>query len=88
MSKQVGNGLEALYEAQNALIAGELAWHFRLAGLIPPAIAYLQIAAQTAVRSSAYTEGISHLRMAIDLLAQLPPNIGKTPRISKAQFIF
>jgi predicted ATPase len=73
LHEAVGLAMEKLYGDQAAAIAVPLARHFQATGRAEKAIHYLQIAAQAAVRKSAYTEGINHLRLALDLLAQLPP---------------
>src|SRR5262249_11225787 len=49
-----------------------MAHHLLQAGLIEPAIDYLQKAAQRAIQRSANTEAIGHLKQALELLHSLP----------------
>jgi class 3 adenylate cyclase/predicted ATPase len=51
-----------------------MAHHLLQAGLIEPAIGYLQKAGQRAIQRSANTEAIGHLNHALELLHSLPTN--------------
>ena len=74
LHEQVGDTLESLYGvgADDAGLAIQLARHFQEAGIIDKAIHYLHQAGDRAVRLSAYTEGIAHLKSALALFAAQP----------------
>ncbi|MGD2077856.1 MAG: AAA family ATPase, partial [Chloroflexota bacterium] len=64
LHEAVGNALEQLYENQTEQIAGKLARHFELAGLIPKAITYLQTAGDAAAAVHANIEAAAHYQRA------------------------
>jgi predicted ATPase len=71
----VGSALEALYQEageDTGIIAGQLARHFREAGVVRKAIAYLQQAGERAVRMSANEEAITYFDQALEMLEMLP----------------
>ncbi|MGH8070976.1 MAG: ATP-binding protein [Candidatus Entotheonellia bacterium] len=57
-----------------------LAHHYSRSGNTPKAVDYLHRAGQQAVERSAYTEAISHLTTALDLLATLPETRERSQR--------
>jgi adenylate cyclase len=66
----VGERLEALAAGQAADFANELALHFRVAGRDLPAITYLRLSAERALRRSAHREAVGHLTVALELFAR------------------
>jgi predicted ATPase len=72
LHEAVGYSLEASYEEYHDEIAVQLARHFRAAGVIPKAIAYLSLAGERARRLSANEEAIGHFAEALELLKMLP----------------
>ncbi len=76
-----GSALESLYEQQPQEMpaaAGQLARHFKRAGLIAKAITYLHLAGDRAMRLSAHEEAITHFSQAITLLDSLPDSVERT----------
>jgi predicted ATPase len=72
LHEEVGTVLETFYGEQAEEIAVQLAWHFKEAGIVPKAIAYLDKAGSKAVQLSANEEAISHFNKGLDLLKTLP----------------
>ncbi|MGB3716162.1 MAG: tetratricopeptide repeat protein, partial [Candidatus Promineifilaceae bacterium] len=75
LHEDVGNALEELYgdrAIDKVVIAPQLAWHFREAGIAEKAIYYLHKAGEQASHVSAYQEGITHLARGLELLTTLP----------------
>jgi tetratricopeptide (TPR) repeat protein len=72
LHEDVGNQLEHLYQDQLAVVTVQLARHFKEAGLVPQAVAYLQQAGEQAIRGFANQEAIQLFKDAIILLKTLP----------------
>jgi predicted ATPase len=75
LHEAVGSTLEAMYQNHTDAmppIAGQLAWHFREAGIAKKAIHYLRQAGERAVRLSAFQEALAHLTDGLALLMTLP----------------
>ena len=70
--EEVGRALAELYGDQVQNIAMELALHFEQAALTPETVAYLQMAAEQALRRGAYAEAMRRLERAKALLKTLP----------------
>ncbi len=70
--EDVGTTLEELYGDETDQVAGELARHFELAGVEDKAVSYHQKAATSAIRLSAYVEGLFHFEKGLELLEALP----------------
>jgi tetratricopeptide (TPR) repeat protein len=66
LHEAVGSALEQLYCEQTADIAGQLAWHFREAGLVEKEIVYLRQAGDHAQRLVALDEAIRYYRTALE----------------------
>src|SRR5438132_1481887 len=66
----VGEALERLYPDRLDEIVGTLAHHFAAAGERDKGVAYARRAAQRAVATYAYDEGLQYLRTALDLLGR------------------
>ncbi|MGO4332635.1 adenylate/guanylate cyclase domain-containing protein [Cupriavidus sp. 2TAF22] len=64
--------IEALFSAQLEEHCSELAYHFSRSGNTPKAVEYLHRAGRQAVQRSADAEAVTHLTMALTLLATLP----------------
>jgi predicted ATPase len=78
LHRRVGERLERGFAHRVDEIAAELAVHFDEAGDASRAIVYLQRAAETSRRRSAYTTAEKHLRRALALVAYLLPSINRT----------
>lgn len=86
LHEAVGYALERLYAGQTREVAGKLAYHFKMAGLLALAIDYFQEAAEAAAAVYAYNEAVSHYTDALELaetgemghelLAQLHTRLG------------
>jgi predicted ATPase len=72
LHQQIGMRIETGYGARAHEIAAELAVHFERGRDSARAIRYLQHAADSALRRSAYTDAITHLTNALALLSALP----------------
>jgi predicted ATPase/DNA-binding winged helix-turn-helix (wHTH) protein len=70
--QRVGEWKEAAYGERAAEIAAELAVHFTQGRDYRRAVQYLEWAANTAIRRSAYVEAEAHLTKGLDLLKTLP----------------
>ncbi|MCP4538324.1 MAG: AAA family ATPase [Chloroflexi bacterium] len=78
LHEAVGNTLETMY-AENraeavdmATVAGQLAWHFEVAGMVDKAVDYLFQAGERAVQMSANEEALVHYTRGLELLETLP----------------
>ncbi len=67
LHEAVGYALEQLYEGQTGEVAGQLAYHFQMAGLIPQAIDYFTQAGEAAADVHAYNEATAHYARALEL---------------------
>jgi predicted ATPase len=83
LHEDVGNVLEAWYGDQAEAIAVELARHFREARITDKAIGYLHQAGDRAVHLSAYEEGCTHLRQALELFKTLPRPLTEEERLQQ-----
>ncbi len=72
LHERTGQAIETLYHSRLEDHYSELAHHYSRSGNTQKAIAYLQLAGQQAGQRSVYTEAISHLAAALDLLKTLP----------------
>jgi predicted ATPase len=78
LHQAVGVALEALYGGGTketgaiAAVAGQLARHFREAGIAEKAIDYFRQAGERAARLSAHEESIAHFTRGLELLEALP----------------
>lgn len=70
--RRLANRGEEVYGDCAGEIAAELAMHFERAGNDDSAACYLQLAADNAMRRSAYREAVALSRHGLDLLARLP----------------
>jgi DNA-binding winged helix-turn-helix (wHTH) protein/tetratricopeptide (TPR) repeat protein len=80
LHRRIGERIEAAYASRIDEVAAELAVHFDAAGDVPRAIHYLQRAADTSRRRSAYTVSEGQLRRALTLVETLPPSHDRTRR--------
>jgi predicted ATPase len=94
LHEAVGNALEALYgnqmeamaaTAATAALAGQLAWHYQVAGIAEKSIQYLHQAGRRAVQLSAYQEGTAHLTRALEMLMDLPDPGAEDQRPERAR---
>ncbi|MEN8234880.1 MAG: AAA family ATPase [Actinomycetota bacterium] len=72
LHEKTGKAIEALFQGHSEPPVVDLAHHFDEAGLVEPAIAYLQLAGQRAYRMSGNDEAIRHLSRAVELIPTLP----------------
>ncbi len=72
LHESIGLALEKLYGGQSNQIAGQLARHFEVAGLVQKAVQYRLEAANQAIWSSAFNEASDHLRAGLALLQDQP----------------
>jgi predicted ATPase/DNA-binding SARP family transcriptional activator len=78
LHEAVGSTLETMYTehsaeaADRATVAGQLAWHFEIAGMIDRAVDYLFQAGERAVQMSAHEEALVHYMRGLELLGTLP----------------
>src|SRR5713101_1589474 len=72
LHERTAQGIEEVFGNRLEDYYSELVHHYSHRGNTEKAIQYLQMAGQQAVQHSAYTEAISHLTVAIELLATLP----------------
>jgi class 3 adenylate cyclase/predicted ATPase len=72
LHEQTATAVETLYGANLEDHYSELAHHYSRSGNTEKAVQYLGLAGQQAVQRSAYTEAVSHLTLALDLLKALP----------------
>jgi len=72
LHERTAQAVEALFGAQLEEHCSELAYHFSRSGNTPKAVEYLHRAGRQAVQRSADAEAVTHLTMALNLLATLP----------------
>lgn len=72
LHEATGRAIEGRYRGQPDLPVVDLARHFHDAGLVEPAIQYLVLAGQRAIRMSGSEEAISLLERSLELLSSLP----------------
>ncbi|MBP0619221.1 adenylate/guanylate cyclase domain-containing protein [Cupriavidus consociatus] len=72
LHERTAQAVEALFGAQLEEHCSELAYHFSRSGNTPKAVEYLHRAGRQAVQRSADAEAVTHLTMALNLLAALP----------------
>ncbi|WER50239.1 adenylate/guanylate cyclase domain-containing protein [Cupriavidus sp. WKF15] len=72
LHERTAEAIEALFSAQLDEHCGELAYHFSRSGNTSKAVEYLQRAGRQAVQRSADAEAVTHLTLALTLLATLP----------------
>ncbi|MHA7685009.1 adenylate/guanylate cyclase domain-containing protein [Cupriavidus sp. PET2-C1] len=72
LHERIAQAIEALFGAQIEEHCSELAHHFSRSGNAPKAVEYLHCAGRQAVQRSADAEAVTHLTMALALLATLP----------------
>jgi serine/threonine protein kinase/predicted ATPase len=75
LHEEMGDELERLYAGQTEEIAPQLARHYLEAGIHNKAIDYLLLAGNKAIRFSAHSEAIGHLRRGLDLIHVLPEGL-------------
>lgn len=73
LHRAIGETLARAYGAASASIAAELAVHFERGGNVVQAVEYLEMAAQRAIKRSAYVEARSYAEKALTLLEQCTP---------------
>ena len=78
LHERTAQAIEALFSAQLEEHCGELAYHFSRSGNTPKAVEYLHRAGRQAVQRSADAEAVTHLTMALTLLATLPDSKERT----------
>ena len=83
LHRRIGERLEQAYATNLDEIAAELAVHFEEARDVARAVAYLQRAAETSRRRSAYAVAEAQLRRALALLEQLPISPRRAERETK-----
>jgi DNA-binding SARP family transcriptional activator len=71
LHEDIGNLLEQFYQEQATLVAVQLAYHFRAAGLTHKAVDYLQQAAKQAIVRYAYQEAVAFYAEALSLITPL-----------------
>jgi predicted ATPase/DNA-binding SARP family transcriptional activator len=71
LHEAVGSALEELYEGQTGQVAGQLARHFELAGLLPKAVRYLTDAGNAAAAVHANIEAAAFYNRAATLAEQI-----------------
>ncbi len=71
LHEAVGIALEQLYQGQTEKMAGRLAWHFEIAGLLDKAIDYSEQAGDVSAVVYANVEAAVHYKRAIQLLSQV-----------------
>ncbi|MDX1414277.1 MAG: BTAD domain-containing putative transcriptional regulator [Candidatus Promineifilaceae bacterium] len=67
LHEAVADALEQLYAGHTGQVAGQLAHHFQVAGLIPQAIDYYRQAGEAAADVHAYNEAVAHYSRALEL---------------------
>lgn len=77
LHEQVGSALEERFSGMLEEIAVQLAYHFRLAGLLQKAIHYYQLAGGQAIRLSSFEDAIIHFNTALSLLKSQPETIDR-----------
>jgi serine/threonine protein kinase/predicted ATPase len=75
LHEEMGDELERLYDGQTEDIAPQLARHYLEAGIHEKAVDYLLQAGNKAIRLSAHSEAIDHLRRGLDLIHRLPEGL-------------
>jgi predicted ATPase len=68
LHEAVGNALEQLYAGRTEAVAGRLAHHFQIAGLVSKAIDYLQQAGDASAAVYANVEAAAHYTRALELI--------------------
>jgi predicted ATPase len=74
LHERAAEAIEAIFHDRLHDHYGALAHHYQRAGVIAKAVEYLGRAAQQAVQRSAYTEAVGQLRIALGMVAELPPD--------------
>lgn len=77
LHEQVGSALEQRFSIMLEEVAIQLAYHFRLAGLLPKAIHYYQLAGGQAIRLSSFEDAIIHFNTALSLLKSQPETLDR-----------
>uniref|UniRef100_UPI003F492FF7 adenylate/guanylate cyclase domain-containing protein n=1 Tax=Cupriavidus yeoncheonensis TaxID=1462994 RepID=UPI003F492FF7 len=72
LHERTAQAIESLFSAQIEEHCSELAYHFSRSGNTPKAVEYLRRAGRQAVQRSADAEAVTHLSLALTLLAALP----------------
>jgi predicted ATPase/class 3 adenylate cyclase len=80
LHERTAQAVEEVYRAKLDDRYGELAHHYSHSGNTQKAADYLQLAGQQAVQRSAYTEAVSHLTTALELLKTLPDTSERAQR--------
>ena len=78
LHERTAQAIESLYSAKLEDHYSALAHHYSRSGNTPKAVAYLHLAGQQAVQRSAYTEAITSLTAALELLKTLPDTPERT----------
>lgn len=86
LHRRVASALEHIHANEPESVSGQLAFHCERAGLVEKAVAWHQKTAEAAQQLFAFTEGISHLRSAIDLLDTLPEDDMR--KVQKVDMLF
>ena len=86
LHRAIGHALAASYGSMSASIAAELAVHFEQGGDIAAAVAYLEEAANRALKRSAYAETLKHTEKALALIGQCAANSAPTIRNCACNF--
>ncbi len=74
LHRRIGEALEASQEDQQGGVAAALATHFERGRTHRKAVEYHVMAAQRAIRRSAYREAVHHLNRGLDFMKLLPDN--------------
>jgi predicted ATPase len=75
LHERTAQAMEEVYRHRLEDHYSELAYHYSRSGNTQKAVDYLQLAGQQAVQRSAYTEAVSHLTLAVELLKTLPDTL-------------
>lgn len=74
LHRKIGEALEATYEDRPEEVTAALATHFERGRTHRKAVEYHVLAAQKAIRRSAYREAVHHLNRGLDFMKLLPDN--------------
>ena len=80
LHRRVAEALTALRGSTPETIASQVATHWEHAGMIEPAIASYELAAEDARRRFAEREAVGHARRALELCATLPADLDRASR--------
>ncbi|HET7037110.1 MAG TPA: AAA family ATPase [Thermomicrobiaceae bacterium] len=85
LHRRVAQALESSHAPDLESVSAQLAAHYKLGGLREEAIRFYEIAGESSLRLSAYQDGITHVRQALELLATLPATHERARREARLQ---